>query len=520
LDEANRYYRYNSFGFYAQDDYRVSGRLTLNLGLRYEFNTVPREKFDRDWRTLDINAAGTTADPAVAPSVGWTQGPVFQNPSLHNFSPRFGFAWDVLGTGKTAIRGGAGIYYDIGTFNGALVNHTIGTPPLTGTNFHFNFAGDPLPVPFTFGPADLSSGITTADYYSKQPYMVQYNLSIQQQLPGDMALNIGYVGSRGIHLWDERPPNPTKPLSITNGVPIFPVPGDPTCTPFGCPRINPKLGAVVVSATTADSFYNGLQATVSKRLSSGLQFQASYTWSKLLSTSETAMGNDTFAAGITNPFSTKTDYGPAVFDTAHNLEVSGIYRFPEPRSRNAAAKLLQGWFVGSILSVHSGYPVSPAISWDNANAGWGAILGGNRPSLVTSSNLQAARQIDPLAAVYNPDTVILGDPVQWVDPHMFTVAAPWHRGGTSRGMMRGPNLVGWDLSLNKDTRLDLLGETGSIQFRAEIFNILNRPNFGGPNPTVFTGGSGSPTALSPFAGNITTTSTISRQIQFALRVVF
>lgn len=519
---SNHYWRFRTFGFYGQDDYRVSRRLTLNLGLRYEFFTVPNDMEDRQWRTFNIMTASVATTVADAPAAGWTQGPIIRNPSLKNFSPRIGFAGDVFGDGKTAVRGGGGIYYDVASDFGALfVYDTLGTPPLTASSEHVGFGT--ITIPLTYLPTDVSSGVTTVNYYANQPYLGEWDLSIQRELPGNIALTAAYVGNRGIHLMGGPAsfPNPTAPLSVTNGVPIFPTPETtPQLCPNGaCPRLNPNLGSVTQVSEDADAYYNALQVTAALRTYHGLQFQASYTWASAEDDVVYAMGSDTNNDGtyLTNPFDGRTDRGLSNDDLKNNLRASCVYHLPNMSSSNLAAGLLKGWFVGTIVSLQSGYPYSPLVSGDYTNLGAG-FDGAERPNLVTSANLAAAQQINPNAVVYNPKTVTTKNPNQWFNPNMYTVGAPGTLGNAGRDNLIGPGLADWDFSLNKDTKLRFLGEGGTLEFRAESFNILNRSNFATtPNNAVI---SYPPLLPTVGAGEITSTVTNSRQIQFALRVQF
>jgi outer membrane receptor protein involved in Fe transport len=525
----NRNYTFDTLGFYAQDDLRATQRLTLNLGLRYEFNTTPSESHGNNYRFLNVQTDTSS-----------TQGPIMRNASLKNFSPRIGFAWDVTGKGNTSIRGGAGLYYDVGNIGSALKNQTQALPPIVTASSHQNSTGQVLTLPFTFSPLEAGHTITTINYNSGQPHLVQYNLTFERHLPGDMALSVSYVGTRGFDLWTVREFNWNIPLSITNGIEYW------GPDPSVLKTVNPNWDTETMYTTGAESWYNSLQVELTKRASHGLEFQGTYTYSQSLDTAQAQQySND---CGINAPGSTSGvdpifpihDKGPSCTDQPHDFTFNVLYHFPNVKSEKYAAKILHGWWVGSIVSIQSGLAFAPNTVGLISNSGVFRGDQGDRPNLVTPANLAGALAVNPNAVVYNPKTINAGGNAnQWFNPNMFTLVGPTqtapcpsndpsnlqsmcsfgYLGNATRDMLRGPGLRDWDFSLNKDTALPFLGEAGKLEFRAEFFNILNHPNFGLPNGTIFAASITNETPVSN-AGQILYTSTTSRQIQFGVKVLF
>ncbi len=534
--DANRDFIYYTMGFYAQDDWRVTSRLTINAGLRYEFNTTPRELNGKEWSVRDHGLA-----PAPV------QGPVMQDKSYYNFSPRLGFAWDIFGDGKTALRGSAGIYYDVGAFHNLFVSNAGGSPPLVVTTA-VTTSNTVIGFPYPFTPANYGHSIQTGiDYNSSQPNIQQFNLSLERQLPKHTALTIAYVHTRGAHLWNGGEHNFTTPTFVSpSGVQYWSdnlVPCEntvPSC------RLNPNYTSIYLSSTYGQSWYNALQTSVNKRLGAGLEFQAAYTYSRSEDDTEGNIGSATCSnVGMDqsdNPQHLRSDLGPSCFDLTHNLRFNMLYHFPNMNSTSKLSKLTNGWWTGSIVSAQGGYPFTPIISTNRSNSG--VIQNSPNERVNVGTATVAPGQTAPDGTVntttktfipYNANAVITGNPAQWFNPLMFSLAPMvpcpnipsqtcGQLGNAPRGLLRGPGLGTWDFSLVKDTPVGLLGEGGNVQFRLEVFNLLNRSNFAAPAVTVFSGniadiGSYSETPLSN-AGQITSTATTSRQIQLALRISF
>jgi len=585
----NRDFIFNTYGFYGQDDWRIKPRLTLNLGLRYEFMNTPHELNGRQSRQIN-----DFTDP-------FTLGPVIQNNSLKNFSPRVGLAYDLFGNGKTAIRGGAGIYYDLGnigtalgqTANGSLpfaglvdVNPTAppGIPTIGSWETTLGTTGFPLPIPdqvrsFYTPSAQGVFTPTFIDYNWKSSYMIQYNASVQQQLPWDMALGVAYVGNHGVHLPMVRDGNPIPPTS-------FGPCGDPASVCIGgqvplwdngaanYTNLNPNFGSDINVATAAISRYNALQVVLQKRAGHGLELEGAYTRSRVIDETQgqSNVQDCQTSGGLLGvyPLNNSVDTGPACFNILNNWEINALYHFPNPVKGNGVlSKVANGWFISNIVSIQSGQPFTPVLGFNRSNSG--VLQGGQgdrpnintpaliakyfNPSVCTSMPGQPAAGSNPCVYTpipYDPSKVITGDPNNWFNGAMFSLppialsgsAQPacfsagtcppnmiGQLGTALRNSLTGPPERDWDFSLVKDTKLGFLGEAGTLEFRAEFFNVLNHPNFsGGAHFNVQVFPASEPPGVLPDTGpfsempsNGRATTEVQdgqREIQFALRLEF
>ncbi len=496
--QFDRGWRYWLLGAYAQDDFRVTRRLSLNLGLRYEFSSVP---FDR----RDINMPNL-----LAPTV--TIGKLYQNPTTKNFSPRVGFAWDIFGDSKTSLRGGYGQYFNTNNQQNLIV--TVTNPPATPRPVIINptFPNPPFARAGTLSIRPIENNI-------KSPNVHVYNLNLQRQLPFDTAVTIGYAGSRGIHLWRNTDWNVPTPTRQADGSWFY---------ANNLPRPNPAFSTIELKKSDGNSWYNALIFEVRKRFSKSLDFQSSYTFSRTIDTTQAS----TFFSDATNgtvsalpePAGLAYNKGLADFHAAHNWVVNFNWEIPfaKNRARNhkdVAGKLLGGWNLIGISQMRSGNPLTVFVSANRSQSKWApsnsASLGFDRPNL---------------AAGYTYKSAVLGTPDQYFDPKAFTLQASGTLGNTGRNAFIGPNLRTFDMSLVKNTGWARLGEATKIQFRIEAFNLFNRANFGTPGVQIYGGAAlanntydptsaGQPASLASF-GLVRSTITSARQLQLALRVSF
>jgi hypothetical protein len=495
-------FRFVTLGFYVQDDFRVLPNLTLNLGLRYEPGSVAKEVNGFNSSLRDIYR-----------DTEFTVGPIFENPTFRNIAPRFGFAWDVKGDGRTAVRGGFGILYDVGQWGASLDRIVGGRGPWSGSTVA---EASTLGVPFiqltglqvaSLVGRQAGTQVQTYDYNIQSPHMLSYNFAVERELPSQMGLTVAYSGSRGINLENQRDASVRPPTVQEDG--RFYWAGTE-------PLSNPRYSAINYVTGNLDSFYNSLQVTLRKQLGGGLQFQSAYTWSKLIDERGGGSGGDG-GGSITqsHPLLPKDiDRGQSSFTLGHSLRTSAVYRVPRFALTGIAGGLLNGWWTSGILTIQDGTPFSVSVTGQNRSRRVGRA---NRPNLNPGRNNSNITSGTTAGCNGVATGQRLGGPDLYYDPCAFSLQQAGFLGNAGMNILTAPGLFNLDFSLVKDTALARLGESGALQFRVETFNIFNRTNFVRPSQPVFS--SPSATVL-PNSGRITATSTKARTIQFALRLLW
>ena len=515
------YWRSIEGAWYAQDVIQLRPNFTLRVGVRDEFTNGWNEKYGRAAQYLSDANGNLTSDPVT--STTHIGGSLFtDNKATKLFSPRVGIAWDPFGNGKTSIRAGFGMYYtllDNLSFQGNF------TPPFNTPFAIQNVSlfdsvlpppvvpGKPLP-PFC-SPA-ITKNCTTPTAQGTQvnpetPAVVSWNYSIEQQLTGNISLRVAYVGSHGYHSLIDIDSNtiPQQTCSDPNGCLAGGIRSPGVLVPLGTQyfpaskRPNPYLANAYRWNTEGISSYNGLQADLTKRFSSGLLFRANYTFSKNLDDSSgiASSQSQNQNQSVMDPRHPLRDYGPSALDFRHQGSGSFNYELPLGNGKRfgngltgIADKLAGGWQVNGIVTLLSGFPFTPLVGTNQS--GNGNTFNPDRPNV-------------------NPKfqgPVIIGSVDQWFDPAAFTLPTLGTWGNLGRGVLEGPGLAELDFSAFKTIAIT---ERTKVVFRAEFFNIANRANFNLPNPIVFSGAT-----TSPSAGKITSTTTSSRQIQFGLKLTF
>ena len=397
--------------------------------------------------------------------------------------------------GRTSIRAGFGLFDDeilpkYYFFSGSL------NPPYTE---RASLVNPPFPNLLTsFDPNHVKYQLQTTNYDLQNPYAVQFNLGIQQSLRGDWVVGAAYAGSRGNHLLRIGDAN-LAPFTLLNGVKVYhPELG----------RMNPNFASITQRISDSQSFYNALQLSAQKRFSDGLRAQISYTFSRSIDDASGINSQD-FSDGtpyVVDFYDRKIDRGLSAFWAQHVFTGNWSYEVPFARSmKGPGALLLKGWQLNSITTVQTGHPFE-------------VRLGFNRSGNLNTVNYAMHERPDLKAGYSN--NPILGGPDRYWDINAFQLQPANQRGNLGRNTLLGPGLVELDVSAAKSFSLD---ETRHFEFRAEMFNLPNHPNFNAPSGfTAFTGvnaATGAPT-ISPTWGVISTTVTTSRQIQFGLKFVF
>ena len=509
-------FRTTEAAWYVQDEIKLKPNLTLRLGLRDEMTTGFNEAFGRCANiTFDANGVIQT-DPLIGFSC------LTQNNAIALWQPRVGLAWDPTGTGTWAVRTGFGIYNDLQDnlgsriapdppFNSRLaitapllsfIPLAGGTPPPPACNAQLVAA---MQNCSTFNPAGVDPNMRT-------PTIEQWSFTVEREITKDFMVQLSYVGSRSYHLplaLDVNVAHPqvcADPAGCTSGgtgKTTGHVPQGTTYMPVG-PRPNPYLANTSQTWWFSNySTYQGVSVSLVKRASHGLTFKTNYTFSKALdlnsATGTQAGGNE--AGTIVDPFNLALSKGVAAFSLKHQFNVNFSYELPFGRGQRWGSgaggildKLISGWQWNGILNAQSGFPFTP-------------LAGSN---------------ISGTGATENPDSpnrnatfsgpMILGSVHQWFNPNAFVLPTAGTFGNVARGSLIGPGLTTLDTSLFKSFRVT---ERWNLQFRAEAFNLVNHANLGTPNAVVFAGAN-----ISPSAGIITNTATFSRQLQFALKLIF
>jgi hypothetical protein len=508
-------FRSTIFGGYIQDDVRLKPTLTLNLGLRYEMSTVPSESHGH-LSALHSPFNQTFADTIVGKTV-------FQNPTRRNFEPRVGFAWDPFRNGKTSVRGGFAMF-DVLPLPYLLGQFATNTAPFT-ENGTINSLGPGtfLTPAFDALAAQAANNLGLRIPYiqpnPKRNYLMQWNLNIQHQLASNLTASVAYVGSRGVHMiFRADDINSTQPINGSNPPYLWPIPGT-------APVISPAIGRMDTLQWTNDSYFDGLEVQIEKRMSHGLQVQGSYTWSRAIDGGDGSIASDSFQNSIPALFYFLPRYRRAAadFNITHNLTINYLWNIPASASlQGPLAWAAKGWQMGGILQIKTGIPFTPLIGGDPLGLGSSAPFGypdrltgpgcsapvnPRNPNGYIKVNCFALPVATPAIAANCAPFSGDGNPIQGTCANLL--------GTSGRNSVYGPGLVDFDFSLVKDTRVF---ERLNVQFRAEIFNLFNRANFNPPlaNNSIFDQGG----VLNPAAGVLDSTSTSSREVQFALKLIF
>jgi hypothetical protein len=478
--------RQSIYAGYVLDDWRARPNLTVNLGLRYEAATVLSEAHGK----LSNLSSLTSTTPHLGD-------PFFSNPTKLDFEPRVGFAWDPLGNGKTSIRSGFGIFDNLPLPYLFAVTSLLSAP--------FFELGDATTLPQGSFPKEAFQLLTatTLRYAYIQPnpprsYDMEWNFNIQQSIARDTVLQVGYTGSRGVHLpYFTNNFDMVLPTLTPRGY-VWPVHGTP---------LNPNVGQISGTMWNSDSIFHALEVEVTRRLSRGLQGGVSYAWGKIIdSGSESGNSNPgTFANSVpTLWFDERNGRGLADFDIRQNLSVNYIWEIPTftalPRALQWA---LNNWQWGGILHIASGEPFTPIITGDPLGMKGDQF---DRPDVLTGPRCSGSR--------VNP-----GNPLDYIKTQCLAFPNPSTRfGDAGRNILIGPGIFNLDTSVVRNIGGS---EKFHAQFRAEFFNVLNHTNFASPvvttNNTSLFGASGAPISS---AGVLTSTTTTSRQIQFGLKLIW
>ena len=460
--------------YFFQDNWKIRPNLTLNLGLRYEYNGLVTEQKNQfanfDFQNGDLMVAGNSAvtlmqpgptpgsfvvDPSMPTmSLGSTAvNRALQYPDRDDFAPRFGFSW--APQSKTVVRGGGGVFYDrtfgdvdfqkssnppfakvsLGTLPDAI---QAGTLPPVGTGAIIQNVFQPnMVVPYFTTPSPFN-------LHFRDAKILEWTLNVQRELPGALLFEVGYMGTRGMHLVREWDPNQPIPDPVTST----------TTRPY------PAYGNFTYTDSNGDSIYHSLQTKLERHFSGGMAFLVAYTYSKSIDTNSTVFGTNRNTNFPQNSQNLAAERARAEFDIRHRLSAAYVYRLPFGTGRlqfgsHTLNYLARDWQVSGIITAQSGPPFTPQVSGDVSQTQEGS----DRPNIIGN----------PYPAHKGPN--------QWVLASAFSTPNPYTFGNAGRNSLTAPGLASWDFSVSRHFRLT---EGTALEFDGQIFNLLNRANFDVP----------------------------------------
>jgi outer membrane receptor protein involved in Fe transport len=459
------------YAAYAQDDWKVTSNLTLNLGVRYDLFGQPHE-INGVTRTLrfDLDPSG----PVLWPQPGQVMD-IYKN-EYHYVSPRFGFAWRM--PKEMVLRGGYGIFYSAAQFDNMNILQL--NPPTAGSLTVINPTTNPVatidnPVPAALYPTNPIFNVVTIpqDRRRRNAYMQNFNLQLSKQLTSNDVIEAGWVGSKGTHV-DTSLQNFNQP--------------DPGPGPIQARRPYPQYARIRMIAPDTNTIYHSLQTRYEHRFSHGLSLTAAYTWSHLIDDAGETINRG--GCSCQNPRNRgAAERADSILDQRHRLAVGYVWEIPFGKNLHSApGAILGGWQLGGIITAASGFPFNVTQSGDTQN----------------NDGLWERPDLTPGQAV----TVSNPTPTLWFNTAAFTRSV-LHYGNSPRDPLVGPGTNTWDLSASKVFAIPRL-ESHRLMFRSEFFNAFNTPQFANPGSSLGTG----------TFGRITSTALPNRQIQFALKYMF
>jgi Carboxypeptidase regulatory-like domain/TonB-dependent Receptor Plug Domain/TonB dependent receptor len=524
--------RQTLFGAYIQDDWRLHSNLTLNLGIRYEPVTLPTEAHN----TFAV-LTSLTSQAETPVNTFWAR-----NQTLRNFQPRIGFAWDPFRDGKTAVRGGFGIF-DVLPLPWEYTHASTGVLP-----YQLQKSTTSLPQgAFPKGAATLATNLpdpaTVGNRLIEQNphrnYAMNWNINIQREVTSSLTAAIAYVGSHAVHSpFSTDDSNMVLPTLTSAGY-LWPIPhtdpvatgtggncADGTTPPCAWPVVNPKVGRIRATWWDNSSVYHGLQAGLAKKMGHGFQAQGSYTWSKCMDSGSGGLLGDPYANSLSSLmfFNRASRRGVCDFNITQNFVVNYLWQPPTPKFVGGAVQhILGGWEFGGVVVASTGSPFTLLIGGDplgqNSTDPWAYVSRVSGPGCgnpINPGNVDGYVKLNcftppvapaSFASVCQPAA---GATTLNTCMNLF--------GNNGRNSVVGPGLFNVDFSTFKNNYIPRISEAFNIQFRAEFFNIMNRANFQSPlKHNVLFNQDGSQASA---AGVIDSTSTPSRQIQFGLKVIF